>query len=158
MLIYLLVFIEIFGEIFGQNEKCEEKTFSSQWWSHSGSTLSNCLNMLEFCKRRTNYLKHFDCTYNILRLRMSTQSYGQSGTFMWKMKSFLESSLLLFASPSTCPMSSLDSWAINATNNLEKLVHFVVVQPLVLRDCEIFFDGDFSIIRCVGFVTEIHQS
>ena len=89
---------------------------------------------------------------------MSTQSYGQSGTFMWKMKSFLESSLLLFASPSTCPMSSLDSWAINATNNLEKLVHFVVVQPLVLRDCEIFFDGDFSIIRCVGFVTEIHQS
>ena len=72
MLIYLLVFIEIFGEIFGQNEKCEEKTFSSQWWSHSGSTLSNCLNMLEFCKRRTNYLKHFDCTCNILRLTMST--------------------------------------------------------------------------------------
>ena len=29
---------------------------------------------------------------------------------------------------------------------------------VVLRDCEIFFDGDFSIIRCVSFVAEIHQS
>ena len=26
---------------------------------------------------------------------------------------------------------------------------------VVLGDCEIFFDGDFSIIRCVGFVTEL---
>ena len=166
-------------------------TFSSQWWSHSGSTLSNCLNMFEFWNKHCNIcewcpvslfiVNNFATSLGfsfegvllmyfvfVLEARniseaLSLQQIGNVkmkgtvNTLMWKIKSFFESSLLLFARSSTCPISSLDSWK-KKKESKQEAISDKNLYPVVFCNSKVFLDGDLPIVGCVGLVTQIHQS
>ena len=53
-------------------------TFSSQWWSHSGSTLSNCLNMFEFWNKHCKIREWCPVSLFIVRLYCNCQEWRVS--------------------------------------------------------------------------------